>query len=554
MSADAKIKEGYFEKTKSSHTWSGIPIKQVYKPEDLKKIEYERDLGDPGEYPYTRGVYSNMYRGRLWSRRLITGCPTPALTNERFKLLLREGETAINMICDQPTQIGMDSDHPLAAGAVGCAGVPICTMNDMFTIMDGIPLNQISAMLTAATPIAFPSYLLLAKKMGIPFSELRGTGAVAPPTMSAPVCMYGGREWHFSSARGELGEFVAEMEWVAKNVPKWNPVNLNSYIIRETGVNAAQEMAFVLANAFDILRVAYDNGVDVDLIASKLSFTCSAMIDIFEEVAKFRAGRMIWAKTLKEKFGVKDPKAMRMKMHVNTGGSLMQRQQAINNIARGAYAALAAVLGGCQSMQIASYDEPIAIPTEEAATIALRTEQILAFETGVASVADPLGGSYYIENLTEKMREEIQNIINEIEEIGGLEKAVRNGWIDQQMEKAWMSYQNEIESKDKIVVGVNEFVIPEEEDLEVPVYDVDQNAVQQYVEDLKEIKKTRSQSQVKKALEDLRRAAEKGDENLIPYKLECCEAGATTAELRGTIRIARGLPYDPMGVLDYPFK
>ncbi|MDY6844209.1 MAG: methylmalonyl-CoA mutase family protein [Thermodesulfobacteriota bacterium] len=554
MSADAKIKEGYFEKTKSSHTWSGIPIKQVYKPEDLKKIEYERDLGDPGEYPYTRGVYSNMYRGRLWSRRLITGCPTPALTNERFKLLLREGETAINMICDQPTQIGMDSDHPLAAGAVGCAGVPICTMNDMFTIMDGIPLNQISAMLTAATPIAFPSYLLLAKKMGIPFSELRGTGAVAPPTMSAPVCMYGGREWHFSSARGELGEFVAEMEWVAKNVPKWNPVNLNSYIIRETGVNAAQEMAFVLANAFDILRVAYDNGVDVDLIASKLSFTCSAMIDIFEEVAKFRAGRMIWAKTLKEKFGVKDPKAMRMKMHVNTGGSLMQRQQAINNIARGAYAALAAVLGGCQSMQIASYDEPIAIPTEEAATIALRTEQILAFETGVASVADPLGGSYYIENLTEKMREEIQNIINEIEEIGGLEKAVRNGWIDQQMEKAWMSYQNEIESKDKIVVGVNEFVIPEEEDLEVPVYDVDQNAVQQYVEDLKETKKTRSQSQVKKALEDLRRAAEKGDENLIPYKLECCEAGATTAELRGTIRIARGLPYDPMGVLDYPFK
>jgi methylmalonyl-CoA mutase N-terminal domain/subunit len=390
MATDMKIKEKYFEGDERAKTWSGIPVKETYRPEDIVGIDYERDLGEPGQYPYTRGVYANMYRGRLWSRRLITGCSTPALTNERFKYLLASGETAINMICDQPTQICLDPDHPMADGSVGRSGVPMSNMNDMFVIMDGIPQDQVSAMLTALTPVAFPSYLALAERNGIPWDQLRGTCA---NRSFNPVCMYGGRKcFDEGSINADLREFVKQAEWVATNVPRWVPTNFNAYVIRETGVTAAQEVAFVFAEAFQALRVALESDADVGLIASRISFTFSAMIDIFEEAAKFRAARKIYAQTLKETFGVKDPKALRLKMHVNTGGILMERPQAVINIARGAYAGLAAALGGCQSMQICGYDEAIAIPTEEAATIALRTEQILAYETGVTSVADPLAG------------------------------------------------------------------------------------------------------------------------------------------------------------------
>ena len=555
MAQEMKIKEGYFDKAKRNHTWSGIPVNEVYRPEDVKGIDYSRDMGDPGTYPFTRGVYSNMYRGRLWSRRLITGCSTPALTNERFKYLLSEGETAINMICDQPTQICLDPDHPMAEGAVGRSGVPICTMNDMFTIMDGIPLDEISAMLTAITPIAFPSYLLLAKKTGVPWDKLRGTGGIWPPSLTSPVCMYGGREWH-SAFRSEMEEFVAETEWVAKNLPLWNPTNYNAYIIRETGVTAAQEVAFIFAQVFEVLRTAQECGADMDLIASKISFTFSSMIDIFEEVAKFRAARKIYAKTLKETFGIKNPKWLRMKMHVNTGGILMEFPQATINIARGAYAGLAAVLGGCQSLQICGYDEAVAIPTEEAATIALRTEQILAFESGVTNVADPLGGSYYVESLTEKMEEEIQKLIDEIEGMGGLTIAINKGWIDQQMEKAWLNYQKEVENKDRVVVGVNEFTVPDETDRAIPVYhhEVDQELVERYINEVKELKKNRSRQKVEKALDNFRRAAEKGGQNLLPLAMECCKAYVTTGEARGVYRMAKGLPYDPYEMVEYPFK
>jgi methylmalonyl-CoA mutase N-terminal domain/subunit len=553
MEKEAKIPIGYFDKEKRAKTWSGIAVKEAYSPEDVEGIDYTKDLGAPGEYPFTRGVYANMYRGRLWSRRLITGCPTPALTNERFKYLLKNGETAINMICDQPTQIGLDPDHPMAEGGVGRSGVPISNISDIFTVMDGIPQDQVSAMLTALTPVAFPSYLVLAEKNGVAFDRLRGTNAIHPIN---PVCMYGGREWlNADLIPALLGEFVAQVDWVAKHVPRWIPMNFNGYNIRETGVTAAQEVAFIFAEVFLVLRAALKAGADIDLIASKISFTFSVMIDIFEEAAKFRAARHVYARTLKETFGVKDPRALRMKMHVNTGGILMERPQALINIARGAYAGLAAVLGGCQSLQICGYDEAIASPTEEAATIALRTEQILAYETGVTNVADPLGGSYYVESLTEKIESEIQSMLDQIEKLGGLTEAIRTGWFDRQLEEAWNSRQKELENKERIVVGVNEFTVSEDEDAPVPAYhhQVDEALVERYIADFKELKKSRSQQAVQKALGEYRRAAEKGGENLLPYAMECCKAFVTTAEMKGVHRMARGLPYDLYGMVEYPF-
>lgn len=553
------LKESYFEKGGRNTTWSGIPLKTSYGPGDIEEISYEEAVGNPGEYPYKRGIYEDMYRGRLWSRREITGCSTPKLTNERFKMLLKEGETAINIICDQPTQTGLDSDHPWAEGSVGRAGVPICSIDDMWAIMDGLPLNEVSTMFSLSTPVAFPSYLLLADKLGIPYSELRVTSFAHPPASSAPVCLYGPRTDRAQELlRQERGhkEFLDKLEFAAKYLPKSYPTNFNGYNIRETGVGAAEEVAWVFANAFDAFQRLTERGVDIDLVAPKVSFTFSVMIDIFEEVAKFRAARRIWARTLKDKFGAKNPRSMRMKYHTNTAGVMMERQQAIINIVRAAYGGLAAILGGTQSLQIASYDEAIAIPTDKAATIALRTQQILAYETGVAGVADPLGGSYYVESLTSKLEEEIQSIIDTIEAKGGMSAAVASGYIDQEMEKAWIKRQREVEDKERIIVGVNEFVVPEEEDEEVVAYhqEVDQELVERHVDSVREMKKTRDQARTQRALEDLRRAIESEEGNLIEREKECCLAYCTTAEISGVKRMAVGLPYDPIGVLEFPFK
>lgn len=559
--SDKSLKDTYFEKVERTTTWSGIPLKTSYGPEDVKGLDYEKTVGDPGQYPYTRGIYENMYRGRLWSRREITGCSTPELTNERFKILLAEGETAINMIGDQPTMISLDPDHPWAEGSVGRAGVPVCSMNDMWTIMDGIPLNEVSTMITLGTPVAFPSYLLLADKLGIPYSELRVTSFAAPPSTSAPVCLYGGKQGYdeYIATRDHayrMREFVEKLEFSAKYLPKAYPTNFNGYNIRETGVGPVEEVAWVFSNAFEAFEKLVEHGVDIDQVAPKVSFTFSVMIDIFEEVAKFRALRRIWARTLKDKFGAKDPRSMKVKFHVNTAGVMMERPQAIVNVVRGAYGALAAVLGGTQSLQIASYDEPIAIPTEKAATLALRTQQVLAYETGVTGVADPLGGSYYVESLTSKLEEEIQSIIDTIADKGGMSGAVASGYIDREMEKAWLKYQREVEEKDRIVVGVNEFVVPEEEDEEIVSYhhEVDGEVVQRYIDSVIALKKNRDQARTVQALEDLRKTVETGEGNILDAEKACCQAYCTTAEISGVKRMAIGLSYDPIGVVDYPFN
>jgi len=563
----------YFEKSERGETWSGFPVKTVYTPADAESIDYAARVADPGRFPYTRGIYEDMYRGRLWSRRQITGCSTPRLTNERLKYLIAHGENAINVICDQPTQIQIDSDHPWAEGSVGRAGVPVTTMQDVWTIMDGIRLDETSTMLTAHSPLTLPSYLLLADEQGVPYSELRVSGVVTPPTVSAPVCIYGGRmsgdqqgiPW---AAVGQgtsdvlsqvqqkrMKEFADKLEFIIRNCDKMYPANFNGYIIRETGVGAAEEVAWEFARAFESFDMLTARGLHIDQIAPKVSFTFSAMIDLFEEIAKFRAARRVWARNLKERFGAADPRSLKLKFHVNTAGVMMERQQPTINIIRAAYGALAAVLGGTQSLQVAGYDEAIAIPTEEAATIALRTQQILAYETGVTASADPLGGSYYMEDLTDRMDGEMQRIIDAIDGLGGMTAAVVNGYIDREMEKAWLKVQQEIEDRKRIIVGVNEFTIPEEEDVDVEAYhhQVDFDLVHRYIEDLKEFRRTRPQAAARSALEALRRAVESGDPEILRFEMACCRAGCTTGEVAGTKRLGVGLPYDPMGVLEYPF-
>jgi methylmalonyl-CoA mutase N-terminal domain/subunit len=446
-------------------------------------------------------------------------------------------------------------------------------MQDVWTIMDGIRLDETSTMLTAHSPLTLPSYLLLADKQGVPYSELRVSGVITPPTVSAPVCIYGGRmsgdqqgiPW---AAVGEgtgdvlsdvqrkrMKEWADKIEFMVKNCDKMYPANFNGYIIRETGVGAAEEVAWEFARAFESFDMLTKRGVDIDKIAPKVSFTFSAMIDILEEVVKFRAARRVWARNMKERFGTSDPRSLKLKFHVNTAGVMMERQQPMINIIRAAYGALAAVLGGTQSLQVAGYDEAIAIPTEEAATIALRTQQILAYESGVTATADPLGGSYYIECLTDRMDEEMQRIIDTIDGMGGMTAAVVNGYIDREMEKAWLRVQQEIEEGKRIVVGVNEFTIPEDEDVDVEAYhhQVDFDLVHRYIDDLKDFKRTRDRGKVKNALEALRRAVDAEDPDILQYEKECCLADCTTGEVAGTKRMGVGLTYDPMGVLEYPF-
>jgi len=562
--ASKKLKEKYLQEKGKNITWSGIPLETCYGPEDVKGIDYEEKVGNPGEFPFTRGIYENMYRGRVWSQRQITGCSTPKLTNERFKLLIKQGETAINMIGDQPTMNVIDSDHPWAEGSVGRSGVPICSIKDMWNVMDDIPLDEISTMLTLATPVSFPSYLLLADKHGIPYSKLRVTMFAHPPSATAPVCMYGGRERYDNRLARDLENrwirYIDRLEFAAKYLPKSYPTNHNAYNIRETGVGAVEEVAWIFANAFEAYDRLVERDVDIDRIAPKVSFTFSVMIDIFEEAAKFRAARRIYARTMKERYGARDPKSMKLKFHVNTAGVMMQRPQAILNIVRASYGALAAVLGGTQSLQVASYDEPIAIPTDKAATIALRTQQILANETGVTGVADPLGGSYYVENLTAKLEEEIQKIIDKIDEMGGMTAAVNKGYIDSELQKAWFNRQKEVEDKEKIVVGVNEYIIPEEEDEEVIAYhhQVDWELIQAHTESVIELKRTRDQNKARRALENLMRSYDKPESRDITERIElekeACASYCTTGEIGGAFRMAAGLPYDPMGVIEYPFK
>ena len=549
-----KLQEAYLKGAPRTHTSCGIELKHVYNSEDTKDLDDARDLGDPGGYPYTRGIYEDMYRGRLFSMRMITGCPTPKLTNDRYKLLLSEGESAIIIIGDALTGACIDPDHPRAEGGVGLSGVPLYRLQDMDTMMDGLPLDQISTMMAVSTPIALPTYLCVAEDRNIPFTALRGTNPWVGPGLWVPSCNY----WDIHRSREydalQLGveAFFDQIAWLNTNVPKFNPINYNGYSLRDNGLSAVQEIGFILAMVFEGLKMAEEYNADKELYAQKISFTLSSTIDIFEEVAKFRAARRIYARTLRERFNIQNPKALRMRYHVNTSGSLMEHPQAKINIVRAAYAALAAVLGGTQSLQVAAYDEAISVPTEEGSLMALRTEQILAYETGVTSVVDPLAGSYYVETLTNRMEEEIQSIIDEIENVGGMSEAIRSGWVNQEFEKVFLRRQQEIETKERIVVGVNDYVVPPEEEDMVPLYEVDTDAVDAFVNEFIEFKKGRDMQRVRETLEAVRNVLEEGKKTPLPYIMKAVRAGATTGEVAGMFRMSHGYTYDPFDEVPCP--
>jgi len=547
-----KLVKAYSEGASRPKTWSGFPVEDVYTPEDTKDIDYKREIGDPGDYPFTRGIHATMFRGRVWTKREVAGFGTPEDTNERVKYLIDQGQSGINIINDLPTAMGVDSDHPMAKEEAGAVGAPFSSLKDMEEMVEGIPLEKVSMSFNVSTtvsPIVVAQYLAIAQKRGIDLAKLRGTIQNEP--LKGRYCGYSPSTNHVDLCLQTSADII---EFCSKYMPLWYTTNVNLYDLRETGINAAQEIAFGFAMAIAYIENVLKRGLDIDEFAPRIAFYCSAHIDFFEEIAKLRTARRIWAKIMKERYKAKNPKSLTFKFGVHTAGCSLVPQQPMNNVIRVAYEALAAVLGGVQSLHCCSYDEPIAIPTEESHRLALRTQQILACETGVANVADPLAGSYYLESLTNRIEEEATMILKKIDDMGGMIVAIEKGWIDQEMEKAAYQYQKEVESKERIIVGVNEFTVPPEEDVQGDYHKTPSEVSEKREAALKELRETRDNDVVRKGLKRLNEAAEKKQrENLLPFIIEAVNAYATTGEILGTIRMGFGYTYDPFEVLSHPF-
>lgn len=547
-----KLARAYSEGASRLKTWSGFPVKEVYTPEDTKEIDYDREIGNPGNYPFTRGIYETMFRGRVWTKREVAGFGIPRDTNERVKYLIDQGQSGINIINDLPTAMGVDSDHPMAKEEAGAVGAPFSSLKDMEEMVEGIPLDKVSMSFNVSTtvsPIVVAQYVAVAQSRDIDLDKLRGTIQNEP--LKGRYCGYSPSTNHVDLCLQTSADII---EFCSKRMPLWYTTNVNLYDLRETGINAAQEIAFGFAMAIAYIENVLKRGLPIDEFAPRIAFYCSAHIDFFEEIAKLRAARRMWANIMKERFNARKPKSLTFKFGVHTAGCSLVPQQPLNNVIRVAYEALAAVLGGVQSLHCCSYDEPIAIPTEESHRLALRTQQILACETGVATVADPLAGSYYVESLTNMLEEEATKILKEIDDMGGMITAIESGWIDQEIEKAACQYQKEVENKERTIVGVNEFTIPPEEDIQGDYHKTSSEVLDKREAALKELKETRDNYRVEEALKRLKEVAEKKQgENLLPYVIDAVKAYATTGEILGTMRMAFGYNYDPFEVLEHPF-
>ncbi|NVM53615.1 MAG: methylmalonyl-CoA mutase, partial [Candidatus Helarchaeota archaeon] len=461
IAAEKEAKEGK-ERQDTFRNLSNIEVKRLYTPADVK-INYEGDLGEPGQHPFTRGVYDTMYRGRLWTMRQFAGFGTAEDTNKRFKYLLEHGETGLSTAFDFPTLYGRDSDDPLSEGEVGKCGVAISSLLDMEILFDGIPLNKVSTSMTINGPaaIVWAFYLANAKKQGIPFTELRGT--IQNDILKEYIAQ---KSWIFPP-EPSMRLIIDTFEYGTKHVPKWNTVSISGYHIREAGSTAVQELAFTLADGLAYVDASLERGLTIDEFAPRLSFFFNSHNDFFEEIAKFRAARRIWAKEMKKR-GAEDPRSMKMRFHTQTAGCTLTAQQPENNIIRTTLQALSAVLGGTQSLHTNSKDEALCLPTQDAVTTALRTQQIIAHESGVTDTIDPLAGSYYIEWLTTKMEEETYKYFKQVEEIGGVIKGIRQGFFQLEIAKAAYRYQREIESKKRLVAGINAFKTPEDDEINIP--------------------------------------------------------------------------------------
>ncbi|MEM0096742.1 MAG: methylmalonyl-CoA mutase family protein [Candidatus Bathyarchaeia archaeon] len=511
-------------------TSSDIPVKRLYTPADIANINYFRDLGFPGEYPFTRGVYPTMYRARLWTMRQYAGFGTAEQTNQRFKYLLSQGQTGLSVAFDFPTQVGYDCDHPMARGEVGKAGVSVSTLRDMEIVFDGIPLDKITTSMTINAPAAvlLAMYIVVGEKQGVPQSVLDGT------VQNDILKEYVARGMYIFPPKPSMRLVTDIFEYCAKNVPKWNTISISGYHIREAGATAVQEVAFTFANAIAYVQAAIYRGLDVDRFASRLSFFFAAHNNLFEEVAKFRAARRLWAKIMRERFKAKNPASWMLRFHTQTSGVSLTAQQPLNNIIRVTLQALAAVLGGTQSLHTNSFDEAYALPSEQAVTIALRTQQIIAYESGAADTIDPLGGSYYVEYLTNQIEEKATEYIRRIDEMGGAIAAIEKGFMQREIMESAYRYQKEVESKKRIVVGVNEFT--SEEKTLITILRIDPEIEKRLVERLNEVKRQRNNAKVRETLDRLRKAAEKEDENLMPYIIEAVKEYATLGEICDVLR------------------
>jgi methylmalonyl-CoA mutase N-terminal domain/subunit len=522
-------------------TSSDIPVNRLYTPADLASLDYFRDLGFPGEYPFTRGVYPTMYRARLWTMRQYAGFGTAEQTNQRFKYLLSQGQTGLSVAFDFPTQVGYDCDHPMARGEVGKAGVSVSTLKDMEIVFDGIPLDKITTSMTINAPAAvlLAMYIVVGEKQGVPQSVLDGT------VQNDILKEYAARGMYIFPPKPSMRLVTDIFEYCAKNVPKWNTISISGYHIREAGATAVQEIAFTLANAIAYVQAAVDRGLDVDKFAGRLSFFFAAHNNLFEEVAKFRAARRLWARIMRERFKAKNPASWMLRFHTQTSGVSLTAQQPLNNIIRVTIQALAAVLGGTQSLHTNSFDEAYALPSEQAVTIALRTQQIIAYESGVTDTIDPLGGSYYVEYLTNQIEEKAAKYIEQIDDMGGAVAAIEKGFMQREIMESAYRYQKEVESKKRIVVGVNEFV--SEEKTPIKILRIDPEIEKMLVKRLNEVKRQRNNTKVKEALDNLRKAAEKEDVNLMPFIIQAVKEYATLGEICDTLRQVFG-EYKPPSI------
>jgi len=511
-------------------TVSSEPVEALATPDDLEGFDYFRDLNLPGEYPYTRGIHYNMYRGRLWTMRQFAGFGTPEDTNERFKYLLRHGQTGLSVAFDLPTLMGRDADDPLSEGEIGKCGVSVSSLQDMETLFEGIPLGEVSTSMTINGPaeMVFAFYLAVAEKQGVPFDQLRGT--LQNDILKEYIAQ---KEWIYPP-RPSMRLIVDMIAFCTEEVPQWNTISISGYHIREAGSTAAQELAFTLADGFAYVDAATERGLDVDDFAPRLSFFFNAHNDFFEEIAKYRAARRIWARRMRNKYGAKNPKSWLLRFHTQTAGCSLTAQQPENNIVRVAYQALAGVLGGTQSLHTNSMDETLALPSEKAVKIALRTQQILAYETGTPYTIDPLGGSYYVEMLTNKIEKEAEDYFRKIDELGGVIPAIEKSFFQQEIARAAYVYQQEIDKKERIIVGVNQFVDSEEK-IEIPILLIPEEVEKMQMQKIRKLKETRDNSQVREKLRLLKSAAEE-NKNLMPPLVDCAKAYCTLGEMVNTLK------------------
>lgn len=524
-----KVLSRFPERKPEFKTPSGTEVKRVYTPEDVAELDYNRDLAFPGQYPFTRGVQPTMYRGRLWTMRQYAGFATAEESNERYKYLLEQGQTGLSVAFDLPTQIGYDSDHSLSAGEVGKVGVAIDSLADMEILFDGIPLDKVSTSMTINAPAAvlLAMYMGVAEKQGVPFNKLSGT------IQNDILKEYVARGTYIFPPAPSMRLITNIFEFCSQNVPDWNTISISGYHIREAGSTAAQEIAFTLSNGIAYVQAAIDAGLNVDDFAPRLSFFFNSHLDFFEEIAKFRAARRLWARIMKERFGAKKEKSWMLRFHTQTGGSTLTAQQPDNNIVRVALQALAAVLGGTQSLHTNSRDEALALPTEDSVRIALRTQQIIAYESGVADTIDPLAGSYYVESLTNSLEQQAEKYIAQIDALGGAVKAIENGYMQREIQDAAYDYQRSVETQERIVVGVNRFQIDEEPPQ--GLLQVDPAVGELQKKKLADLRQRRDNIAVATVLDELEQAA-KGDANLMPVILKAVKSYATLGEVCDRLR------------------